>query len=80
MTVPYGPNFVGKKRNSGFADIRSRPDLVSQIPEAAISCSLKSLLVAFADSSSRLFTIGCDLGSGMREVKREVMWQEATYR
>jgi hypothetical protein len=67
ITVPYESNFEGKKKNSGFVDIRGRPDLAAQIPEASISDSLKSLLVSFAESSSRIFTIGCDLGSGQRE-------------
>jgi hypothetical protein len=64
ITVPYGPKFKGKQKNSGFVDLRGRADLAAQIPEASGSSSLKALLVALAESASPVFTVGCDLGAG----------------
>lgn len=63
ITVPYGANFEGLKRNSGFIDIRGRPDLAVRILEAAHSDSLKALLIALADPAAPVFTVGCDLGT-----------------
>jgi hypothetical protein len=61
-TVPYPPLFDDIRRNHGFLDLRARPDLVSQIPEALESPALRQLLVKLADPSSQIMTLGCDLG------------------
>ena len=63
ITVPYGARFQGLQRNSGFVDIRGRPDLAAQIPEVAHSDSLKALLIALAEPGVPIFTVGCDLGT-----------------
>lgn len=63
ITVPYGPIFDDVRRNSGFVDVRGRPDLAAQIPEGSVSRSLSTLLIALSESTSPLFTLGCDLGT-----------------
>jgi hypothetical protein len=63
ITVPYGPLFDEIRRNSGFVDVRGRPDLAAQTPEGAGSPNLKKLLIALSNTTSPLFTLGCDLGT-----------------
>jgi hypothetical protein len=44
-------------------DLRGRPGEVARIAEAQCSQELRLLLEHAARSNSRLFTIGCDLGT-----------------
>jgi|ERR1700687_160939 len=61
ITVPYGPIFDGVKKNSGFSDVRGRPDLAAQIAEGGTSKALGNLLVRAARENV-YFSLGCDLG------------------
>src|SRR6266851_195041 len=63
MTVPYPPLFDDVRKNHGFVDIRGRPEFASQIPEGSDSLAMSALLIALAQPSSEIFTVGCDLGS-----------------
>lgn len=67
MTVPYPPLFDGVRKNHGFIDVRGRPDLASSITEGARSPAMKHLLIALAEPGSKVFTIGCDLGTKILE-------------
>lgn len=60
-TVPYGKVFDGVRKNSGFIDIRGRPDLAATIPEGAESQALRRLLIRLA-ADKVYFSLGCDLG------------------
>jgi hypothetical protein len=48
ITVPYGPIFDGVRKNSGFTDVRGRPDVAAQITEGGESKALRDLLVRTA--------------------------------
>jgi len=61
ITVPYGPIFDGVRKNSGFSDVRGRPDLAAQIAEGGTSKALGNLLVRAARENV-YFSLGCDLG------------------
>lgn len=61
-TVPYPPLFDEIRRNHGFIDTRGHPERVSDIPEARQSVALAALLTRLALPSSRLISLGCDLG------------------
>jgi hypothetical protein len=63
MTVPYAPITDEIRRNRGFIDVRGRRDLAREIAEGDDSAALRNLLVRVADPQSKIFTIGCDLGS-----------------
>lgn len=63
ITVPYPALFNKVNRDHGFVDLRSQPNLVSNIPEAGHSEALKAFLLLFAEPSSPFFTLGCDLGT-----------------
>lgn len=63
ITVPYPPLFDQIRQNHGFVDLRGKPDLAADIPEASQSGALKGLLVGLSESKSRVFTLGCDLGT-----------------
>lgn len=63
MTVPYKPIFDTIRKNYGFVDVRGRPDLASRIPESKQSLAMRKLLEKLSAPESRLFTVGCDLGS-----------------
>jgi len=63
ITVPYDRKFKGLQKNSGFVDVRGKPGLAAQIPEAAQSDSLRALLIALAEPDAPVFTVGCDLGT-----------------
>jgi hypothetical protein len=65
-TVPYGPIFDDIRRNSGFTDLRGRPDLAEKIIEGASSPKLRELLVRLAREQS-YFSLGCDLGAHTEE-------------
>jgi hypothetical protein len=59
--VPYGPIFDGVRKNSGFRDVRGRPDVAAQITEGGESRALLDLLVRIA-RENMYFSLGCDLG------------------
>jgi len=61
--VPYGPIADHIRDNRGFSDLRGRPDDVSKITECAQSAALARLLLALAQPSSCVFSLGCDLGA-----------------
>jgi hypothetical protein len=61
ITVPYGPIFDGVRKNSGFTDVRGRPDVAAQITEGGESKALRDLLVRTARENV-YFSLGCDLG------------------
>jgi len=61
ITVPYGPIFDGVRRNSGFRDVRGRPDVATQITEGGESRELRDLLIRIARENV-YFSLGCDLG------------------
>jgi hypothetical protein len=61
ITVPYGPIFDSVRKNSGFSDVRGRPDLAAQIAEGGTSKALGNLLVRAARENV-YFSFGCDLG------------------
>ena len=63
MTVPYPPLFDNIRSNEGFVDVRGRPDLAASIPECAQSPALKELLVLLAQPKSKIFSVGCGVGS-----------------
>jgi hypothetical protein len=63
VRVPYGRSFKGGRTNRGFRDLRGHPDEAARVAEADRSPELRMLLKDAARASSRLFTIGCDLGS-----------------
>ena len=65
-TVPYGPIHDDIRRNSGFTDLRGRPDLAGQIVEGLSSPKLRELLIRIAKERS-YFSLGCDLGSHTEE-------------
>src|SRR5262249_40019098 len=67
-TVPYGPIFDHIRRNSGFMDLRGRPDRAEKIAEGASSPKLRELLIRLAKERS-YFSLGCDLGSHIEEEK-----------
>jgi hypothetical protein len=61
--VPYGPeDHPDGDRNHGFIDLRDRPDLVAQIPEAQKSEGLAEFLRAINEPGSPLMSIGCECG------------------
>jgi hypothetical protein len=66
ITVPYGPIFDDVRRNSGFTDLRGRPDLAEKIVEGLSSPGLRELLVRMAGERS-YFSLGCDLGRHIEE-------------
>lgn len=61
-TVPYPPLKDEIRENNGFTDLRGRPDLVAIVPEASRSSALNVLLQRLAAPSSKIMTLGCDLG------------------
>ena len=61
-TVPYPPLNDEIRENSGFTDLRGRPDLAVSIPEAIRSSALSNLLQHLAVPNSKIMTLGCDLG------------------
>jgi hypothetical protein len=63
MTVPYPPLFDDVRKNHGFVDVRGRPELASQIVEGSDSLAMRKLLVELAQSDSKIFSVGCDLGT-----------------
>jgi hypothetical protein len=65
-TVPYGPILDSVRRNSGFTDLRGRPDLAEKIVEGASSPKLRELLIRLARERS-YFSLGCDLGAHTEE-------------
>jgi len=65
-TVPYAPIFDGIRKNSGFTDLRGRPDLAEKIVEGASSAKLRDLLVRLSREES-YFSLGCDLGAHIEE-------------
>lgn len=62
-TVPYPAVTDEIRRNRGFVDLRGRPDLAKEIAEGRDSVALRNLLVRVANVDSKIFTIGCDLGT-----------------
>ena len=65
-TVPYGPVFDGIRRNSGFVDLRDRPDLADKISEGVFSPKLRELLKRLV-INKWYFSLGCDLGEHIEE-------------
>jgi hypothetical protein len=63
MTVPYAAIADDIRNNSGFEDLRGRPDKASAIAEGNASPALRRLLVRIANVGSTIFTLGCELGS-----------------
>ena len=63
MTVPYPPLFDKIRSNEGFVDTRGRPDLAVSIAECSRSPAMKELLVQLAQPPSKIFSVGCDVGS-----------------
>ena len=62
-SCPYREDYNDGRSNRGFTDLRGKPDLARQIPEAARSPAMQELLAALAKSGSRYHTNGCDLGA-----------------
>jgi len=62
-TVPYPAVSNEIQHNRGFVDLRGRPDLAKEIAEARDSVALRNLLVRIANADSKIFTLGCDLGT-----------------
>jgi hypothetical protein len=59
--VPYGPAIrEDGNENYGYVDLRGRPDLVKNIPEAQKSSGLFTLLRTIADPVSKLMSSGCE--------------------
>ena len=63
ITVPYPPIFDSIRVNQGFVDTRGRPELASKISEGAQSLAIRDLLVKLAQSDSKVFSVGCDVGT-----------------
>ncbi len=63
ITVPYEPFFDDQRTNRGFVDLRGRPDIAAEIAEGSDSPALKRLLLQLAQPESKLFSVGCDLGT-----------------
>src|SRR5258708_5545492 len=63
MTVPYPSLFDDIRKNHGFTAVRGRPDLASQIAEGLQSPAIRNLLIKFAQPESKLFSLGCDVGT-----------------
>lgn len=63
MTVPYPPVFDDMRKNHGSVDVRGRPELASKIAEGSQSSAMKKLLIELAQPDSKLFSVGCDLGT-----------------
>ena len=63
VTIPYAPVFDGVRMNRGFVDTRGRPDLAERISECTQSSAMKNLLLRVAQPGSKIFSVGCDLGS-----------------
>ena len=63
ITVPYSPIVDHIRCNRGFVDIRDRPDLASTISEGEQSPAMKNLLIRLAQPHSRIFSVGCDVGT-----------------
>ena len=61
ITVPYGAIFDDVRKNSGFRDVRGRPEIAAQINEGGESKALRDLLVRIARENA-YFSLGCDLG------------------
>jgi hypothetical protein len=63
MTVPYPSLFDGIRKNHGFVDLRGRPELALRIAEGLEGSALRKLLVELAQPHSKIFSVGCDLGT-----------------
>jgi hypothetical protein len=63
ITVPYEPFSDDLRNNRGFVDLRGRPELAAEIAEGSGSPALKRLLMQLAQPDSKLFSVGCDLGT-----------------
>jgi hypothetical protein len=63
LILPYPPDDEDGRTNTGFRDLRGKPDEARKVSEAEPSSALKALLVALAQPDARYFTIGCDLGA-----------------
>jgi hypothetical protein len=63
MTVPYAAIADDIRNNSGFEDLRGRPDKASAIADGNASPALRRLHVRIANVGSTIFTLGCELGS-----------------
>lgn len=61
--VPYRAEPRGDgSQNHGFLDLRDRPDLVVEVPEAARSASLIRLLQVVNAPNSPFMSVGCECG------------------
>lgn len=61
--VPYGEAIrPDGQRNHGFFDLRNRPELVAQIPEAQNSAGMQAVLQALNSIDSRFMSLGCARG------------------
>lgn len=60
--MPYPPLFNEVNRNSGFVDLRGRPELVGALPEVCECPALQDLLTEIAAPNFPLMSLGCDLG------------------
>jgi hypothetical protein len=61
-TVPYPPLTDEIRHNHGYVDLRGNPTAVADLPETHLSVAMGELLVALAQPSSALVSLGCDLG------------------
>lgn len=63
MTVPYPSVFDDIRNNHGFVDTRGCPELALRIAEGSESLAMRKLLIELAQPNSRIFSVGCDLGT-----------------
>ena len=64
LALPYRAEERIGRRNHGFFDLRGDPERARSIAEAASSPAFQDLLAQLADSHSRYFSVGCELGDG----------------
>jgi len=76
ITVPYPRLYDEIRKNHGFVDLRGKSDQAAAIIEGQFSPALKQLLVALAEPSSPLFSLGCDIGTH-REGSKKKRFREA---
>lgn len=65
--IPYPSVPREDSINHGFFDLRNRPELAAQIPEAQRSLGLQAILSALNDSKSPLMSLGCEYRLNCRE-------------
>jgi hypothetical protein len=71
IRVPYKPLFDEIRKNNGFVDLRGKPHLAKKIVEGTSSVALRRLLISLAKKESRIFSIGCDLGTSFFALDNE---------